>query len=382
MNEEYFCPVYKRCGGCQLQNMSYGEQLRYKQGKVIALIGKYCHVDDIVGMDDPTHYRCKVQAAFGRGRNGIISGVYQSSSHRIVPIDSCLIENETADRIIVTVRKLMEHFKIKPYDEERRQGCVRHVLVRCGCFSKQIMVVIVTGSREIPSKSAFIKELIRRCPEITTVVHNINGKFTSLVLGSENETLYGAGYIEDSILGMSFRISPASFYQINPVVTEKLYGAAIDSLSLTGRERVIDAYCGTGTIGLIASRSAKEVLGVELNKDAVIDARKNAKDNGVTNIRFVKADASEFLDGMAAAGESADALIMDPPRAGSTVRFMSAAVKMAPKKIVYVSCNPETLARDLGFLTSHGYKAELARPFDMFPFTVHVETVCLLTIDK
>jgi len=382
MNESYSCPVYKRCGGCQLQNLTYPEQLRFKQGKVISLIGKYCHVQSIVGMDEPTHYRCKVQAAFGRGRNGIISGVYQSSSHRIVPVDSCLIENETADRIIVTIRRLMESFKIKPYDELSRQGCVRHVLVRCGGFSKQVMVVIVTGSYELPSKKAFIKELLHRCPEISTVVQNINGKFTSLVLGSENEVLYGAGYIEDSILGMSFRISPASFYQINPVVTEKLYGAAIELLGLTGRERVIDAYCGTGTIGLIASRSAREVLGIELNKDAVTDARKNAKQNGVENIRFVKADASEFLEGMAAQGESADALIMDPPRAGSTVKFMSAAVKMAPKKIVYVSCDPETLARDLGYLTTHGYKAELARPFDMFPFTSHVETVCLLSRNK
>ena len=379
MANEFPCPAAKRCGGCQLQNLSYDEQLRYKQGRVIALVGKYCHVEDIIGMDEHTHYRCKVQAAFAQGRRGIISGVYQSSSHRIVPIDSCLIENETADRIIVTVRKLMESFKIRPFDEVRLRGCVRHVLVRCGYFSKQVMVVIVTGSAEFPSRRAFVGELLRLCPEITTVVQNINGKFTSLVLGAKSINLHGDGYIEDSLLGCTFRISPRSFYQINPPVTEKLYGRAIELLELTGSERVIDSYCGTGTMGIIAARKAAEVIGVELNGDAIRDAKSNAARNGIKNIRFFKSDASDFLNEMAACGETADALLMDPPRAGSDVKFIKSAVAMAPKRIVYVSCDPETLARDLGYFTKNGYTVRHVQPFDMFPFTGHVESVVLMS---
>ncbi len=372
------CPNYKKCGGCQLQNMSYEKQLSFKQVKVIRLLGRFCHVDEIIGMQEPFHYRNKVQAAFGMRNGRIISGVYQSSTHNIVPVDDCLIEDVVADRIIVTIRKLAESFKMKPFNDTTMKGFLRHVLVKRGFVSGQVMVVLVTSSGAFPSQRSFVNALLGRHPEITTIVRNINDKHTSLVLGERSETLYGSGYIEEQLCGLSFRISPKSFYQINPVQTEVLYNKAVEFAELTGSERVIDAYCGTGTIGLIMSRNAGEVIGVELNRDAVRDAKSNAAANGVKNIQFFCGDAGRFMVEMAEARESADVVITDPPRAGCSLDFLRSLIRLAPKRVVYVSCNPETLARDLGFLTRKGYKAVKIQPVDMFPFTEHVETVVQL----
>ncbi len=372
------CPHFKKCDGCHLQNMSYEQQLKFKQIKCIKLLGKFCRVKEVVGMENPTHYRCKVQAAFSKDKTGIISGVYQSSTHKIVPIDSCLIEDSKADEIIVTIRKLLKSFKLKPFDENAMTGFLRHVLIRKGYYTGQIMVVLVTGSSVFPSKRSFINALLQRHPEITTIVQNINNKFTSLVLGEQNITLYGEGYIEDTIFNKVFRISPRSFYQVNPVMTTVLYGKALEYMELTGNETVIDTYCGTGTIGILASKGAKRVIGVELNADAVRDARFNAKRNNIENIEFYTADASDFMVEMARSGERADIVIMDPPRAGSDERFMASVVTLAPKRVVYVSCNPETLARDLRYLIKNGYNVKKIQPVDMFPHTNHIETVCLL----
>ena len=373
------CPVYKKCGGCQLQNMEHADQLRYKQGKIIGLLGKFCRVGEIVGMEDPYHYRNKVQAAFGRDRRGIISGVYQSSSHRIVPIDSCLIEDKKADAVIVTIRKLMASFKLEPFNDNTLRGFMRHVLVKRSFSTGQLRVVLVTGTAVFPSTNNFIEALLKEHPEITTIVQNINNKFTNLVLGSRSIVLYGEGKIEDELLGCRFRISPKSFYQINPVQTEKLYSLAMEYAGLTGKETVLDAYCGTGTIGIIAAKKgAKKVIGVELNADAVKDAKENAALNNIENIEFICADASDFMIALAQEKVHLDAVIMDPPRAGSTVQFMRSAIKLAPDRIVYISCNPETLARDLGYFTKHGYEVKKLRPVDMFPHTSHVECVALL----
>ena len=372
------CPHYKKCGGCHLQNMTYEEQLKYKQIKEIKLLGKFCHVKEIIGMENPTHYRCKVQAAFSKDRSGIISGVYQSSTHKIVPIDSCMIEDEKADEIIVTIRKLLKSFKLKPFDENNMTGFLRHVLIRRGYYTGQIMVVLVTGSSLFPSSRSFINALIGRHPEITTIVQNINGKFTSLVLGEKSVVLYGDGYIEDSILDYTFRISPSSFYQVNPVMTTVLYSKAIEYMELTGNETVIDTYCGTGTIGILASKNAKKVIGVEVNSDAIKDAKVNAKMNNIQNINFFTADASDFMVEMAESGETADVVIMDPPRAGSDRRFIKSVATLSPKKVVYVSCNPETLARNLMIFVQNGYRPKKIQPVDMFPHTAHVETVVLL----
>lgn len=373
------CPLAKKCGGCQLQNMDYPRQLKFKQASVEKLLGKFGRVGKIIGMENPYHYRCKVQAAFGTTRGGrIISGVYQSSSHRIVNVDSCMIEDEKADEIIVTIRSLLPKFKLRPYNEDTGAGFLRHVLIRKGYNSGQILVVLVTASSVFPSKNNFVGALLKAHPEITTVVQNINSKHTNLVLGDINKTIYGDGYIEDSLCGCTFRISPQSFYQINPAQTERLYSLAVEYAQLTGKEKVIDAYCGTGTIGIIASKQAGEVIGAELNASAVRDAKSNAARNNAGNIRFICADAGEFMRDMAQAGEKADVVFMDPPRAGSDKRFLSSVVTLNPDRVVYISCNPETLERDLRYLTSHGYEVKKMRPVDMFPFTHHIETVVSL----
>ena len=376
------CPLAKKCGGCQLQNMTYDEQLRFKQKKCQRLLGRFGPVAPILGMEDPTHYRCKVQAAFSYDyrHKRLVSGVYQSGSHRVVPVNDCLIEDRKADAVIVTIRKLAQSFKFQAYDEDTKRGFLRHVQVRVGYHTGQIMVVLVSGKPMFPSKRNFVNALLKEHPDITTIVHNVNPYHTNLVLGPKNDVLYGKGYIEDELCGCTFRISPGSFYQVNPRQTEVLYHTAMDFAGLSGEETFFDAYCGTGTLGIIAAtRGAKRVIGVELNKTAVRDAKSNARRNDIDNIEFYAADATRFITDMAAAGETVDFLMMDPPRAGSTEEFLKAVCRMAPKKVVYVSCNPETLARDLKVLTKHGYIAKAIQPVDMFPYTEHVETVCLLS---
>ena len=377
------CPLYKKCGGCQLQNLTYEQQLRYKQVKCIRLLGKFCRVGEIIGMENPYHYRNKVQAAFALDRHSnIISGVYQSSSHKIVPVTVCMTEDEKADEIIGTIRRLLKNFKLRPYNEDTGRGFLRHVLVKRGFKSGQIMVVLVTGTRDFPKKKDFVATLLKIHPEITTVVQNVNNQKTSMVLGNRSEVLFGDGYITEQLGDFSFRISPKAFYQINPIQTEVLYNTTLEFAGLTGKETVVDAYCGTGTIGIFASPKAKKVLGVELNPDAVKDARVNAKLNSAENTEFYNADAGEFLADAAASNEKYDVVIMDPPRSGSTVKFLKSVVKLAPKTVVYVSCNPETLARDLMFLVRNGYKVKKIQPVDMFPHTNHVETVVLLSHKK
>lgn len=377
------CPHSKKCGGCQLQNLDYKEQLAHKERTCIRLLGKFCRVEPIIGMENPYHYRNKVQAAFGTTRAGrIISGIYQSSTHNIVAVDSCMTEDEIADRIIVDIRRLLRDFKMTTYNEVTGRGFLRHVLVKRGFQTGEVMVVLVTGTPIFPARNNFTRALLKLHPEITTIIQNVNDRYTSMLLGQNEKTLYGPGYITDILCGLRFRISAKSFYQINPVQTEVLYGKAMEFAELTGKETVIDAYCGIGTIGMVAAKRAGQVLGVEVNRDAVRDARENAKLNRVKNIRFVCADAGDFMVDMANAGEHCDVLFMDPPRAGSDTAFLSCALTLAPRRIVYVSCNPETLARDLNFLTKRGYRAEKIQPVDMFPHTDHVETVCLLTREK
>ena len=373
------CKVAKKCGGCQYQGVPYEKQLSEKQKAVRQLMQPFCKTAEITGMQDPYHYRNKVHAVFARKKDGtIISGVYEEGTHRVVPVEACQIEDEKADAIINDIRGLLKSFKIKTYNEDTGYGLLRHVLIRRGFTTGEIMVVLVLGSPVMPSKNNFVKALRKLHPEITTVVLNVNDKRTSMVLGDRETMIYGKGYIEDVLCGLTFRISSKSFYQINPVQTEKLYGKAMELAGLTGKERVIDAYCGIGTIGMVAAKSAKEVIGVELNPDAVRDAIKNAKRNQMKNIRFYQADAGRFMEKMAAKGEKADVVFMDPPRSGSTEQFMKSAVTLAPQKIVYISCDPQTQARDLKYLTKHGYKAMGAYPYDMFPFTKHAENIVLL----
>ena len=379
-SEKSLCPVHGKCGGCQLLDMPYEKQLKQKQKQVSKLLKPYCNTEKIIGMDNPFHYRNKVHAVFGHRKDGtVISGIYQQGTHFIVPVDECLIEDKRADAIIRDIRDLLKSFKIKTYNEDTGYGLFRHVLVRTGHHSGQVMVVLVLGSPILPSKNNFVKALRKLHPEITTIILNVNNQKTSMILGEKETVLYGKGYIEDELCGHIFRISSKSFYQVNTAQTEKLYTKAIELAGLTGKERVIDAYCGIGTIGLIASDKAKEVISVELNPDAVKDAIVNAKRNGIKNVRFYRNDASVFMRQMANEGESVDVVFMDPPRSGSDEKFLSSVVTLRPKRIVYVSCEPTTLARDLKYLTKHGYRAVTAVPFDMFPATEHCETVCLLS---
>ncbi len=291
------CPVYKKCGGCQLQNLSYAEQLRFKQNKVVKLLKSFGRVEPIIGMDDPYHYRNKVQAAFFTDRRGRIrSGVYQSGTHRIVSVDDCQIEDRLADKIIVAVRRLLPSFHLTTYNEDTHKGFLRHVLVKRGFATNEVMLVLVTGTPVFPSKSHFVKAIVEEFPQIKTIVQNINPYNTNLVLGDRQTVLYGKGYIEDVLCGCRFRISPKSFYQINPVQTEVLYGKAIEFADLKGSKTVLDAYCGIGTIGIVAAKhGAGQVIGVELNGEAVRDAIQNAKANGLKNIRFYKGDAGAFM---------------------------------------------------------------------------------------
>lgn len=379
-SENMNCPVINKCGGCQIQHYSYEKQLEEKQRQVNILLDKYCKVENIIGMDNPYYYRNKIHAVFDTDKKGnIISGVYEAGTHKVVNVDSCLIEDQRADNIIVTIRIMLKSFKIRPYNENTKVGLLRHVLIRTGHKSGEIMVVLVLASHIFPSKNNFIKALLKVHPEITTIVMNVNNKKTSMVLGEREQVLYGKGYIEDTLCNKVFRISPKSFYQINPIQTEILYGKAIELASLKGNEEVIDAYCGIGTIGIIASDHVKKVIGVELNRDAVKDAITNAKRNKVKNIFFYNKDAGEFMNQMAHEKQSVDVVFLDPPRSGSTEQFLDSMISIHPKRIVYISCNPVTLERDLSYIVKRGYEAKTAIPVDMFPGTEHVECVVLMS---
>ena len=377
MENTFRCPVYKKCGGCQL-DVEYPRQLGYKQRIVSELLGPFGRIEPILGMDEPLHYRCKVSTAFGFSQGHVISGVWQSSSGRIVKVSGCGLENEKAQKIIAAIRKLLPSFRIKTFDERNGKGFLRFVTIRVGRQSGEILVAFGTAPGPFPCKADFVKELVRLCPEVTTMVQCVSMGL-NLLLGKKEEVLYGPGWITDSLCGRIFRISARSFFQINPVQTEALYAAAVDFAGLTGRERVVDAYCGVGTIGILAASQAKDVVAVESNGDAVKNALENVKLNGLKNVRVFKADAGDFMAGMAQEGETADVVFTDPPRAGCSREFLGALTRLSPSKIVYISCNPETQARDLRYLTKNGWRVQRIQPVDMFPYTRHIECVCLLS---
>lgn len=374
------CRAFGECGGCQMLDIPYEEQLALKEKEMAKLLKSYVKLEGMIGMEEPEHYRNKVTAAFTHDKAGKpLSGVYKKGTHYIIPVEECYLENKKADEIIGSVRELLPSFKIKTYNEDTGYGLLRHVMVRIGDATGQIMVVLVLSSPILPSKNNFVKALLKRHPDITTIVVNVNERRTSMVLGDKEQVIYGKGYIEDVLCGITFKLSPKSFYQVNSVQTEKLYGKAIEYAGLTGSETVLDAYCGIGTIGLIAADKAKKVIGVELNKDAVKDAAANAKRNKITNVEFYRKDAGEFMVQLADQGEQIDTVFMDPPRSGSDEVFLKSLVRLGAKKVVYVSCNPESLEIDLSYLVKNGYRAVKGVCVDMFPFTRGIETVCLLS---
>ena len=373
------CRLFKRCGGCQLE-MSYPEQLEWKQYKCERMLSKFCKVEKIIGMKNPYNYRNKVQHGFYTNpKRQIISGIYQSNSGKIIPCENCNLEDLQADKIISTIRILMRNFKIFPYNPNSGNGLVRHVMVRKGVNSGQYLVCIVTAKREFPSKKHFVNELKKAHPYITTVVINNCDNPMPLTMGDRETVVLGKGYIEDTLCGKKFRISAKSFYQVNPVQTEVLYKTAVEFAQLKSTDRVLDCYCGTGTIGIIASDFCGEVVGVELNEKAVEDARKNAENNGVKNITFTKNDSGKFMEQLAQSGEKCDVVFTDPPRTGSEKRFLESLGKLSPERVVYISCGIESLERDLKILRKLGYNAEKIQPVDMLPHTKHVETVVLMS---
>lgn len=360
--------------------MPYEKQLEWKQSKADRMLSKFCKVNQILDMEIPYNYRNKVQTAFRLNqRKQLVSGVYQSSSGNLAVTNDCMLENERCTAVVQTIKKLMISFKLPPYDFRSGSGLVRHVLTRYSQTTGQLMVCIVTSSPLFPSKNNFVSALIKAHPEIKTIVQNICTNPMQLTLGERQNVLYGKGYIEDILCGKKFRISPSSFYQVNSVQTEKLYKLAINAACISKNDTVIDAYCGTGTIGILCADKAKEVIGAELNVSACRDAVINAKINNLDNISFVNADAGDFMQRLAQQGKPADVVIMDPPRAGSDRRFLESLAKMSPSKVVYISCKIETLERDLKLLRKLGYKAKFIQPVDMFPHTTGIETVVLLS---
>ena len=374
----------KKCGGCPMLGLDYAEQLKQKEAAVRKLVGKYGPVAPIRSAENPCHYRNKVISTFAAGPGGkLVSGIYAAGTHKVLPVESCLLQDEVLDTVMQAVRAAASTCRYQPYNEDMGTGLLRHCLLRRGVVSGQVMVVLVTVQPVLPGAKNFVRALLaeaeKRHVPVTTVVQNYNPRRTSVVLGEEENVLYGKGFILDTLCGKTYALSPRSFYQINHDQTEVLYGLAVEAARLTGKEVVLDAYCGIGTIGLTASGRAKQVVGVELNRDAVRDAIGNARHNGVKNARFFAADATQWITEAAAAGQRADVIFMDPPREGSTPQFIESVARMAPKRVVYVSCNPETMARDLALLTAKGYRAEGFTPVDLFPQTAHCEVVCALT---
>ncbi len=374
------CPGFRACGGCKYDDLAYDRQLAEKQKRLEKLLGSFCAVSKIRGMDDPLHYRHKVHQVLTRTADGqIAGGYYAAGSHKVVTVPSCRLDDEECQAVIRTVCRLAKEFGLPVYNEVRKTGLLRHVMVRKSRAEGEMMVILVAASPEMHGKNKFVQQLTAAHPKVTSVILNVNDRRTSMVLGEKNITLFGPGYLTDTLCGLSFKLSPASFFQVNPVMTEPLYETAVDFAALTGTETVIDAYCGTGTIGLIAAGHAGQVTGAELSADAVRDARENAKANKIRNARFVRADAGRFMTELAARSEHADAVFLDPPRSGCTPEFIRALLALSPERIVYVSCGPESLARDLGMLTKGGYAVKAIRPFELFPFTEHVECVVLLS---
>lgn len=374
------CPHFRSCGGCQLQNMEYEEQLGYKERRVIGLLGSFCHVSDIIPMENPLHYRHKVQIAYAQLKSGgLISGVWQSSKGLVSSMDECMIDHPQCDAVGVSIRKLMAKYRIPVYNSFRDSGIIRFALIRRSRSSGKMLVALGVGRGRFPKRREFVSELLSLHPDISTLLCSTSCDERNLVLGKNTELLFGDGFIEDSLCGKTFRMGAQSFFQVNPEQTQKLYSTAIDLAELTGEETVIDAYCGVGTIGIIASDRAKKVISVENSEESFRFARQNAKLNAADKVELHCMDAGKFLTRMARDGKSAQVVFTDPPRAGCSSEFLASLIDLAPEKIVYISCNPETQARDLSTLTKAGYKVRKIVPVDMFPHTNHVECVVLMS---
>lgn len=373
----------KQCGGCNLSHMSYEGQLIFKREKVIDSLKRIGRIDaevyDTLGMKTPYHYRNKTQHPVGVKNNRIVIGFFEKRTHNIVEIDDCLLQDPVVDKVINTVKSWMLRYDIPAYDEIAHRGLLRHVVTRVGFKTGEIMVVLVTNGREVPHVEELVKMLLENVPVLKSFVINVNTKKTNVIMGDENITLYGRPFIYDYIADIKYRISPSSFFQVNPIQVEVLYDKALEYAELTGSETVLDLYCGIGTITLFLARRAKKVYGIEVVPEAISDAKYNAEMNGIHNVEFIQGAAEVVMPEMAEKGIKADVIVVDPPRRGCDEKTLDAIIKASPDRIVYVSCNPATLARDLRYLEDRGYKTEKVQPVDMFPHTSHVECVVLMS---
>ena len=371
----------KKCGGCPLLALPYPRQTAEKQQRLQKLLGGFAPVAPLRTMAEPWHYRNKAIASFATQQGKLVCGLYAEGTHKVLPSADCLLQNEVLNRTLAAVQDAARACRYTAFDEDKRTGLLRHVVLRCS-RKGQVLVTLVTPGPELPGSRNFCAALRKKAPWVVSIVQNINPTLSSAVLGNREKTLYGPGFVLDTLCGLQFAISSRSFYQVNPQQTEVLYRAALDAAKLTGKETVVDAYCGIGTIGLCAAPHAGQVIGVERNPAAVKDAAANARHNKLTNAKFVCADATEWMTAAAGEGLHPDVVFLDPPRAGSTPECIAAVAKMAPRRVVYVSCDPETLARDTALFARHGYKAKGFTPVDLFPQTRHVETVVLLSHKK
>ena len=378
------CPIYNECGGCHLQHVSYLSQMDIKTNYVKNCFEKeQLSTDSLlpcIGMKDPYHYRNKIQMVFSEKGKKVVAGFYEENTHRVINIDNCFIQDDIANNIIKTCKGLCVKHKIKPYLEDRGTGLVRHVLVKHSQTTNEVMVVIVTVSEIFPGRNNFVTELRQIHPEITTIIQNVNSRKTSIVLGDFERILYGSGTITDILMGKKFLISSRSFYQVNSRQTELLYKKAIELAKPRKTDVVLDAYSGIGTIGIMFSDYVKKVISVEINQVSVKNAIQNARVNKINNVRFYKDDAINFIQSVLADKMAIDIVVVDPPRAGLDSKFIEALLKLEVKKIVYISCDPSTLARDIKILTQKDYEIKRIQPVDMFAQTYHVETVVLLSL--
>lgn len=377
------CPIFDKCGGCQLQHLSYEGQLRQKRKTVKETLARIGGLPDVpvhpvLGMDNPWRYRNKAQVPIGESEGGLIAGFYQRGSHRIIDMDACLIQDETNDKVVQLVKGICDDYGVHAYNEEKHRGTLRHVAVRYGQNTGEIMVVLVTKDINLPSRKAIVRAITNAIPDVKSIVQNVNPRRTNTIFGEETRVLWGRDVIHDSIGGIKFAISALSFYQVNPVQTKVLYDKALEYAQLDGTETVVDAYCGIGTISLFLAGQAGHVYGVEIVPEAIEDARRNAELNKLKNVVFEVGKAEEVIPAWHKKGVKADVIVVDPPRKGCDEALLQTIIKMKPKRLVYVSCNPATLARDLRILEDGGFKTEEVQPVDMFPQTMHVECVALL----
>ena len=375
------CDIFFQCGGCQLQHMTYERQLQMKQKQVQDVMRKIAHMPDVpvhptIGMENPWDYRNKVSIPVGKRDGKVITGFYQKRSHNIIDMESCPVQHPQNDKLIQAMADIFDELGIEPYDVQTHRGVIRHVVVRTGQHTNEMMVVLVTRTKDLPKKEKLIEKIKAIDPDVKSIVHNINTKKTNVIMGPESKTISGNDTITDQIGDLTFEIGAHSFYQINPEQTEKLYGKALEYAQLSGSETVVDAYCGIGTISLFLAQHAKKVYGVEVVPQAVDNAKDNAKRNRLPNTEFYVGQAEKVMPWWYAQGLRPDVIVVDPPRKGCDEDLLQAMVGMEPERIVYVSCNPSTLARDLKYLNEAGYEAKQIQPVDMFPQSSHIECVC------